>query len=250
MKSARDRLRTRFEGSAGSTCRLYNADMNPADSLGVGLYTIVEAARLLSTPRRTLARWVEGYVHELRGGAKHYPPVIEREGEASLTFGDLVELMYVREFRTEGIRLTEIRDVSAKYRSAWNTPYPLATKRFATDGRQLLIREGDAWMHALSGQRRAFFEEVGRQLVHVGDFASEWRPLGSDKAVVLHPDRAFGKPIEDHSGAHTFLLYQAVEEGASVEDVAWWYGTEAKAVSESVVYEQRLARRERALAFP
>lgn len=217
--------------------------MERADSLGVGLYSLGEAARLLKTPRRTLARWVQGYVQELRGGAMHYAPVIERDDEGSLTFGDLVELMYVRGFRTGGVPLSEIRDVSAKYRQVWDTAYPLATKRFATDGRNLLIREGADWAHALNGQRKAFFDDIGSQLVHVGDLTSEWRPLGKDKAVVLHPNRSFGKPIEDTSGAHTFLLFQAVEGGATAEEVAWWYGTKAKGVREAVQYERGLNKK-------
>lgn len=219
---------------------MYNEMVNPESSLGVGLYSLVEAARLLATPRRTLARWVEGYVQELRGGTKLYAPVIKREAEASLTFGDLVELMYVRGFRSGGVKLNEIRDVSVKYRREWNTPYPLATKRFATDGRELLLREGADWVHALTGQRNAFFDEIGHQLVHLGDLASEWRPLGKDKAVVLHPDRSFGKPIEDKSGAHTVMLFSAVMGGASAEEVAWWYDTDPKAVLEAVEYEAAL----------
>lgn len=216
--------------------------MKPADPLGVGLYSLVEAARLLATPRRTLARWVEGYVQELRDGTKLYAPVIEREDEALLTFGDLVELMYVKGFRSGGVQLDEIRKVSAKYRQHWSTPYPLATKRFSTNSRNLLFEEGGDWAHALTGQR-SFFEDIGRQLVHIGDLTREWRPLGRDKAVVLHPDRAFGKPIEDKSGAHTFLLFQAVQAGASAEEVAWWYDTEPKAVRETVEYEKGLNRK-------
>jgi hypothetical protein len=215
--------------------------METADSLGVGLYSLVEAARLLATPRRTLARWVEGYVQELRGGTKRYDPVIEREDEALLTFGDLVELLYVRDFRSGGVPLTQIRDVSAKFRRMWHTPYPLATKRFSTDGRSLLIQEGDEWKHALTGQMLAFFEELGRQVVHVGDLASEWRPLGRERAVVLHPDRSFGKPIEDRSGAHTFLLFRAIEGGAPLGEVAWWYDTTPDAVADSVAYERSLS---------
>lgn len=217
--------------------------MKSADSLGVGLYSLVEAARLLSTPRRTLARWVEGYVQQLRNGTKHYRPVVDCDDEASLTFGDLIELMYVRGFRNAGVPLPEIRDASAKYRNVWDTAYPLATKRFATDGRNLLIQEGTDWAHALSGQRKAFFEEIGKQLVHIGDLTSEWRPLGRDRAVVLHPDRSFGKPIEDRSGAHTFLLYQAVQGGAAVEEVAWWYDTLPAAVTDAVNYERQLGMR-------
>lgn len=76
------------------------------ETLGIGLYSIVEAGRLLQTPRRTLSRWIDGYVLKLRGGTKAYAPIIARTDEKSyLTFGDLVELMYVRGFRNEGISL-------------------------------------------------------------------------------------------------------------------------------------------------
>jgi uncharacterized protein (DUF433 family) len=213
--------------------------VNYQSTLGVGLYSMVEAARLLKTPRRTLSRWVEGYVCELHEGSKQYAPVIKREDEAALTFGDLVELMYVRGFRNAGVHLDIIRRTASKYRQEWSTPYPLATKRFATDGRGLLLQEGDAWRQALSGQLQAFLDELGKQLVHVGDLTSEWRPLGTERHVVLDPDRAFGKPIDDVSGAHTFLLAQAFEAGATAKKLAWWYDTTEQAVLDAVEFERR-----------
>jgi uncharacterized protein (DUF433 family) len=217
----------------------YNSRVAQEDTLGIGLYSMVDAARLLKTPRRTLSRWVEGYVCELREGSKLYAPLIEREDDAALTFGDLVELLYVRGFRDAGVHLAVIRRTALKYRREWSTPYPLATKRFATDGRGLLLKEGDAWRQALSGQHQAFFEELGKQLVHVGDLTSEWRPLGTERHVVLDPDRAFGKPIDDASGAHTFLLAQAFEAGATAKKLAWWYDTSEQSVLDAVEFERK-----------
>jgi hypothetical protein len=207
-------------------------------SLGVGLYSLVEAARLLKTPRRTLSRWVEGYVLELRSGAKRYAPIIDRDDFSLLTFGDLVELMYVRGFRDAGVELDELRGTAAKFREEWETPYPLATKRFATDGKKLLIERGGEWRDALTGQSQAFFEAIGKQLVHAGEFASEWRPLGMNRAVVLHPDRSFGKPIEDTSGAHTFVLAEALDAEQDASAVAWWYGTTIAAVEDAAEFER------------
>jgi uncharacterized protein (DUF433 family) len=204
----------------------------------VGLYSLVEAARLLNTPRRTLSRWVEGYVCQLRTGEKSYAPVIEREDEPALTFGDLVELLYVRGFRDAGVELEELRATAGKFRIEWGTQYPLATKRFATDGRNLLIEMGGEWEHALTGQHQAFFEEIGKHLVHVGDLASEWRPLGKDRAVLLDPTRAFGKPIEDRSGAHTYVLARALEAEQSADAVAWWFDTTAAAVQDAAEFER------------
>lgn len=212
-------------------------------SLGVGLYSVVEAARLLKTPRRTLARWVEGYVLELRDGMKAYAPVIARKDQHSfLTFGELVELMYVGGFRKEGVKLEHLRAITEKFRDQWQTPYPLATKRFATDGRALLVKLGNEWEHALTGQGQAFFDEIGRQLVHTGDLTSEWRPLGEHRSVVLNPNRQFGKPIENKSGAHTYILAEAFGNEGEAAKVAWWYDTSVEAVLDAVEFEKLIAK--------
>ena len=185
--------------------------MTATDSLGVGLYSVVEASRLLDTPRRTLSRWVEGYVQEVRAGAKHYAPVINRDQDSALTFGDLVELMYVRGFRSADVSLGVIRETASKFRQEWKTPYPFATQKFAVEGKELLIAEGEEWQNALTGQQKANFDEIGKLLVHKGDLTAEWRPLGKEHQVILNPERAFGKPIDAISGAHTYVLAQAVK---------------------------------------
>ena len=205
-------------------------------TLGVGLYSLAEAARLLRTPRRTLSRWAVGYVQPLRGGPKRYASVIN-PAEDSLTFGDLVELMYVRGFREAGVPLDSLRRTAAKYRADWKEDYPFATEKFATDGKLLLLQEGQEWKDALTGQR-TFFENLRRQIIHVEHLASEWRPLGNDRAVVLNPDRSFGKPIEDESGAHTYVLAHALAGGETLESIAWWYGTSATAVNDAVEFEK------------
>jgi len=216
--------------------------------LGVGLYSVAEAARLLQTPRRTLSRWVEGYVQALRGGEKTYLPVIEADDPSELSFGDLVELLYVKGFREAGVPLDEIRQTIIRFKDEWVEEYPLATKRFAVNGRKLLLEEGGEWRTALSGQHCAFIEEVGHRLVHIGDLATEWRPLGWDRQVVLDPSRSFGKPIDRQSGAHTLFLTQAVESGDSLESVAWWYGTTTNGVRDAVEFEQLLTVRSRQTA--
>lgn len=217
--------------------------METADRLGIGLYSLADAARLLATPRRTLSRWVEGYVQQLRDTTKAYTPVVPAQGEGFLTFGDLVELMYVRGFRDASVPLDVIRQAAGKYRADWNISYPFATKRFATNGRALLLDQGGDWANCLTGQRVAFFEEIGSQLVHLGDLASEWRPLGTNRAVVLDPGRAFGKPIDSGSGTDTFTLFRALKAGDTAEDIAWWYGTTTNAVNDAAEFEQGLLRR-------
>lgn len=213
--------------------------MTESTSLGVGLYSLVEAARLLRTPRSTLSRWVDGYIREVRDGQREYPPVISRPDDVALTFGDLIELRYTREFRKAGVELGSIRMVGMKYRKEWNTLYPLTTRRFINDGRDLLLKEGEDWKHALTGQLLGFLSDVEKELVHDGDSVIEWRPLGRDRQVVLHPDRSFGKPIDNRSGAHTYVLAQAMRAGQDLSEVAWWYGTTGDSVLDAVEFEDK-----------
>jgi hypothetical protein len=208
------------------------------------LYSVVEASRLLKTPRRTLARWVEGYVLTLRSGERSYAPLLAKnDAREFLTFGDLVELMYVRRFREAGVPLEELRSASSKFRQEWGLDYPLATKRFAMFGKKLLLEKGGVWQHALTGQQSLFFDQVGARLIHTGDLTSEWRPLGRARAVVLNPDRAFGKPIDDTSGAHTYILSQALSKEHDAAKVAWWYGTTTSAVEDAAEFEKSLSGR-------
>mgnify|MGYP001809627600 CR=1 FL=1 len=215
--------------------------INALAQLGVGLYSYPEAARLLRISRKTLDRWVRGYSLQLRSGQKAYQPVLGTPVDSfTLTFGELVELLYVRGFRNEQVPLQLIREVSEKFRGEWQTPYPFATKRFALHGRSLLLQQGDAWVEALSGQQVAFMLELGRQLTHQGDFALEWRPLGEGSPVLLSPARAFGKPIDENSGAHTYVLADAFGQASSADQVAWWYGTSEEAVLAAVRFESEL----------
>ena|GEM_PF-1079706 len=207
-----------------------------ADSLGIGLYSVAEAARLLHTPRRTISRWVEGYVGRLRT----YPSVLGKENESTLAYGDLIELLYVRGFRKLGVSLEELRIATHRFKTEWHTSYPLATERFAANGRSLLWEFGGVWRQVLDGQQSAFFDELATRVIHDGNLAVEYRPLGASRSVVLSPHRAFGKPIDSGSGTHTYLLANALQAEKEASRVAWWYGTTTEAVLDASEFESQL----------
>src|SRR2546426_563110 len=82
--------------------------------LGVGLYTVPEAARLLRVPSRKLGRWAEGYSFKARGEPRFSEPLFRREyldlaEQRILTFTDLMELQLVSLFRRLGVSMQTIR---------------------------------------------------------------------------------------------------------------------------------------------
>ena len=93
--------------------------MTNASLLGIGLYTMSEAARLLRIDPRTLGRWAAGYAQASQMGRRTADPVIQRDlkslsGESLLTFTDLLELHMVALFRSENVSLQTIRAAADK----------------------------------------------------------------------------------------------------------------------------------------
>jgi len=70
---------------------------------------------------------------------------------------------------------------------------------------------------------------------------AEWWPLGTERRVLLDPNRQFGQPIVFKSGVRTEILYLAVKNGASQDEVAEWFEVERKDVLDAVEFEKRLA---------
>ena len=51
--------------------------------------------------------------------------------------------------------------------------------------------------------------------------------------MVLDPNRQFGQPIVFKSGVRTEILYLAVKNGASEDEVAEWFEVERKDVQDA-----------------
>ena len=101
------------------------------------VYGVAEAAGLLGLrPDRTRA-WLDGYEHR----SVRYPPVIRaaHTGDDIVTWGEFVELGYLREYRRCGVPLQRLRPVIDELRREFAMPYPLATARPYVMGRELVL---------------------------------------------------------------------------------------------------------------
>jgi len=120
-------------------CRRGNASVDSEISiLERPVYEMGEAARLLGL-RADLARgWLDGYQ---RAGTA-YPPVIRPvpSGDKIVTWGEFVELGYLREYRRKRVPLQRLRPVIDELREQFGTPYPLATKRPYVYDKELVLK--------------------------------------------------------------------------------------------------------------
>lgn len=215
--------------------------------LGTGIYSIHEAARLLKEPAQKLSRWAEGYVWKRNGEVRSSGPVLERENSEPglLTFYDLIELAFVREFRKAGVELPRIRQAARVLRDAWKTPYPFALNLIATEGRQLLLQSEDKFEDVVTKQSVFDFANLFFKDIVVDDMglATQWYPLGKNHLVVVDPHRSFGAPIIINEGIRTEILYRQYLVEQDIETVADWFEVSCDAVKQAIEFEEKWSQK-------
>ena len=117
--------------------------------IGVGLYSVADAARLLKAPPRTLRRWLDGYSYKKNEKIQYVAPILEPDipkidDEIELSFRDLIELRFVRAFLEKGIGLKAVRNCLEYARQCIQTDRPFSSGRFRTDGRTIFLESLDA----------------------------------------------------------------------------------------------------------
>lgn len=229
-----------------------------SDLVGVGLYSLPEAAALTGVSAPAISRWVFGYTSRKEGERIEHLPVwtsqLAGHEQKALGFLDLLEVRFVAAFKQHGVSLQAIRTASRYARECFNSPHPFACREFKTDGRTIfaeVIEKEEVEDHALIDlvKRQYAFKEVITPSLYRGIEYGEqgtplsWHPNGN-KHVILDPQRAFGRPIDEASGIPTEVLYSAYQAEEDIGLVARLYEVEPKTVKAAVAFEQGLRRHE------
>jgi uncharacterized protein (DUF433 family) len=220
--------------------------------LGIGLYTVSEAAQLLSLPAAKVRRWLGGY----RAAGHEYAPLWEPQlpkldNQLGLGFLDLMQLKVAAQIVLQtDISLQALRKalLLVRERRLIEHTHPLATSRFKTDGRRIFLEigqeAGEPQLYDIFGSQYAFHRVIAPTFKDVDlDFEiTRWWPLGHDRTVVLDPQRAFGAPIASRSGIPTAALAVAAEREGSVQAVTKWYRVTEREVRDALAFQQRLTQ--------
>ena len=210
------------------------------------LYGVGEAAGLLGLGVGRVRAWLDGYE---RGGT-FYQPVIrpEHTGDGIVTWGEFVELGYLREYRRKGVPLQRLRPVIAALRDEYQTLYPLATARPFVHGRDLVLmlqRQNDLPQPLAivvpSGQTILLADEAERFFRKVEfdsqETASRLRPAGRASSVVIDPLVRFGRPSV--RGVSTDRLWELYDAGEPLKVISEGYDLPEHEVRAAVAYEEQ-----------
>lgn len=220
--------------------------------LGVGFYTVPDAARLLKIPALKIRRWLGGYTYRHEGETHTSPPLWVPDlpavdNKIELTFRDLIELRFVNGFVETGLHLKTIRYCLDYARTLVDDPRPFSTQRFQTDGKTIFldsVREsGEVELLDLRKKQYAIKQVIERTFKDLdieANAVARWRPYRGKESIVIDPTRAFGKPIANASGVPTVALADAVTSEGSIERVARLYDVPRAVVQDAVNFEQAL----------
>lgn len=225
-----------------------------ANYIGMGLYTLPDAARFLGVHATRLRRWVDGYTQPTDQSRGRRPPVWTRQlppmdGQIVLGFQDLMEAKFVTSFRQHGVSWKIIRQAAEQAARLLKTDHPFSRHRFLTDGQkiftQIIHKDGEVDLIELQQMQHHFDHIVTPKLIgsleFEGESVSRWWPLGKDHHVRLDPKTQFGAPVTIE-GVPTEIIANAYKKSQSYEEVADWYEIEKRSVVDAVKFEQQLGR--------
>jgi uncharacterized protein (DUF433 family) len=204
--------------------------------LGAGVYTRREAARLAKLPPGRIANWARGFA---AGRPTECLP--------TLSFLDLLEIVFVRTFLDLGLRMRTIRHAAIEGSNLFGVAHPFCLRRFETDGPRLFAHVAETASEcaslvtargALPNTVRSIFKQIAYD--PVSEMAATWWPRGRDVPVVLDPTRSFGTPIVADRGVPTHVLAGPVEAGDSPELVGNWFEVPIHDVQVAVTFERSL----------
>ncbi|MGH9057195.1 MAG: DUF433 domain-containing protein [Acidimicrobiales bacterium] len=213
------------------------------------VYGVIEAAGYLGLRSDRVRAWLDGYDR----AEVIYAPVVRdvRTGSDVVTWGEFVELGYLREYRRKGVPLQKLRPVIEALRSEFGTPYPLATARPFVIGKELVlelqekadlpsaiaivVRSGQTI--GLTPEARRFFRKVEFDATTSDGAARRLLPAGPASPVVIDPLIRFGRP--NVSGVATERLWELHDAGETVEEIADGYDLGPESVRAAIAYEEQ-----------
>lgn len=229
-----------------------NQQFSHHEYIGVGLYSLPEAARLLKASPRNLRRWMAGYDYKKDGTVHHVPALWEpdlpmAENSVELSFRDLIELRFVKAFLDKGIGLKAVRNCLEYAKECIHSDRPFSSGRFRTDGRTIFLESleaaGEPKLLDLKGKQFVFkqvVEQSFKDLDLEGDIVARWRPYKGKRSIVVDPARSFGQPVATDSGVPTVALADAFHAEGSAAVVAALYEVDESVVRDAVRFHEGL----------
>jgi uncharacterized protein (DUF433 family) len=230
------------------------------DLLGIGLYSVSEAALYARIAPQIMGRWIYG----TRRGAAVIEPELGASDERDVTFLDFVQALAIRRIRFERprISLQKIREAYYRARDDFGEQYPfaLSSTRIGLFGPPEDPKKQEIWISVGQNLEEAqkYFQLTGRKSGNqmlgevVRTYAQRltfdrdtglatryiaWPTGGSaSECIIMDPQVRFGEPYLQSSGYTARTLYDAYRSEGAIDRAAKVYGVALEQVDLSIEF--------------
>jgi hypothetical protein len=220
--------------------------------IGIGLYTVRDAARLTEVPPVRVRGWIQGY--RQGKGKPRRPAIIGHnlptiDGKMALSFRELIEIRFIRHFLQAGVSWQAIRRAAMDIRTELLGGTD-ARPRFSTDGVTVFVdalaKDGDRQARDMVANQYVLLQVLEQSIrteftLDADDLIRAWMPRHETPLVLIDPRRSFGHPIVE-PGIPTSTLRDALAaEHGDAARVAALFETGEDAVRQAAAFEVALA---------
>ena len=234
--------------------RTTNKTSNPIPmftTLGTGIYTLPDAARILGLRLSKLRRWLkgseEGMVRDAPGRYGVTAFGIEGTGrEKHMDFLSLIELYTVMRLREWGVSFSTIRRAREDLARRLRVDHPFAVQTLFIDGARLLTEDNDL-QYELGTNGQIAMRSVLEPFLQRIDFedstqlAQRFYPQGREHHVVVDPHRSFGRPVVSNTSITTEAIASLFKGGESIEALTLQFDLNEPQVRDALSFENCLA---------
>lgn len=253
------RVETRYTRTGAQTYR--GATVSKVDLRGNGrrdprelpAYRLVEAARYLRLPSRTLRNWLVGWDYPTQGGPRSSVRLIEPASSQPLllSFVNLTEAHVLAAIRRKhNLSLHAVRKSLDYLTRKHPSSHPLIDQQFETDGVSLFVDfYGNLENISQEGQTeirecvKAYLERIERDPAGIPIKLYPYTRDGDEpqpRSVVIDPRVAFGRPVLAGTGISTAVVAERFDAGEALADLASDYGRRQEEIEEAIRVERHL----------
>jgi len=207
-------------------------------TIGLGVYTLQEAALYAGISSHKLSRWLFG--------SGRYPAVFDSQlyADRLVSFYDMVQAMAVDRARARRIPLRKVRKAIERAQEDYHLSLPLAYKHILYFDRELHIQLDGQRIVELTGPVRGqtMMEKIMEPFMKLLCFddnglAQAYIPFQRyGRKIVLNPKRQFGQPIVEGTGYRADVLANAYRIEGTVESVMEEFNVDSDVVNAAVDY--------------
>ena len=208
--------------------------------LGAGIYSLPDVAFLLKLPQSKVRRWMKDF-----WGTKlnddHQNRYSWGSGRDKATnFYMLIEFYVFYQLRELNVSTHKIWIAHQDMAEQLKTPYPFASSKLFTNGKNILFTHQDGTIVEADKSRQAAFKEIienfCKKITFSGSsqMAENFYPLGADKHIVVNPHHQFGQPVVSKTNILAETLYDLYLAGESIVFLSRLYKLEEAEIEDAI----------------